>query len=60
MTNEAVVELLSRIGVEIRWITAKWLLSDVFNVTDAECTTVLGELVDKGLVKHDRGWIRVA
>lgn len=43
---------------EVRWITLKWLFSDLLGLVDAQSTNVLRELERKGLIVEDRGWVR--
>lgn len=59
LTDEEVLDLFRRVGAELQWVTAGFLMSDTFHVVDAMAKQKLGDLVDRGLLKHDRGWLSV-
>ncbi len=57
LTDDEVIDLLRRVGAELQWVTAGFLLSDALHVVDAVAKAKLGDLVDRGLIQHDRGWL---
>lgn len=61
MTEEAVLDLFRKIGHEIRWPTARWLLVDVFNVVDCDARSILMKLIDNGhLIMDNGGWLNLS
>ena len=51
-------DLFLRVGHEVKWPTAKWLVSDVFGVIDRIATDSIDDLLKKGLlVQSSGGWL---
>ncbi len=60
LTSQNAVLLLQAVGSPIRVPTARWLLSDVFDVLDGPVNQILRELQAQQLIVVDiGGWITV-
>ena len=59
-TLTAVLDIFRPLKGEIQWTTARWLVSDLLGIIDAECTKYLAYLIKCGYLDEKIGYLRIS